>query len=103
MATESFFHSVSLSALDSGDHRAAILRADEERAAERLTQIRAQSSTLATPVERIRLWEALHGLNLPLRAGHKLLQVIADDTALSVEQVNDERERRSAARQVTAG
>ena len=77
------------------DRRAAVLRADEERAAERHSQIEAQSSVLRTPQERIELWERLHGLKLPLAGTHKLIRLIAVTTALTVEQVHEEQRRRS--------
>jgi hypothetical protein len=74
------------------DRRAAVLRADEERAAERHSQIEAQSSILRTPQERIELWE-----RLPVAGTHKLIRLIAATTALTVEQVHEEQRRRSGA------
>lgn len=79
------------------DRRAAVLRADEERAAERHSQIEAQSSILRTPQERIELWERLHGLRLPIAGTHKLVRLIAVTTALTVDQVHEEQRRRSGA------
>jgi hypothetical protein len=78
------------------DRRAQVERQQQERAAERQEQIAAQSSEFAAPEERIRLWEKLHALQLPRSATHKLVHVIAAQTHLSVQQVRDEQQRRSA-------
>lgn len=51
-----------------------------------------------TPEMRIRVWERLHGLELPARAGHPLLEVVAKDTELSLQQVQEEQRQRTAAR-----
>jgi hypothetical protein len=76
------------------DRRAAALRAEQERAALRQSQIEAQSSPSMSAQERIRLWEDLHGLRLPRDANHKLIGIIAGDTALTPQQVRDEQLRR---------
>ena len=54
---------------------------------ERQQQLALLTSPLSTPDERIRLWEKLHALNLPKSPSHKLLQIIADQTELSLQQV----------------
>jgi hypothetical protein len=82
--------------IDPSDRRAAILHAEQERAAERRSQIEALSSPDSLPEERIRLWERLHGLNLPRDAEHKLLRIIARDTALTLRDVQDEQLQRAA-------
>jgi hypothetical protein len=79
---------------DIKDRRAAIERAEQERAAERNSRIEAQSSPLLTPQERVQRWEDLHGVRLPADPNHKLVRVIALDTALAIEQVRDEQTRR---------
>jgi uncharacterized caspase-like protein len=81
--------------LDANERRAAALRAEQERAELRSSKIEAQASPFATPQERIRLWEDLHGLRLPISADHRLVRVIATSTALSVREVHDEQIRRS--------
>ncbi|MFL6549345.1 MAG: hypothetical protein ACJ8OJ_11670 [Povalibacter sp.] len=80
---------------DPSDRRAAILHAEQERAAARRQQLEALVSPNSLPEDRIKLWEQLHGLNLPRDAEHKLLRVIARDTALNLSQVHDEQLRRS--------
>jgi hypothetical protein len=49
-----------------------------------------------TPEERIRLWEKLHVLSLPRIATHPLLSLIASQTALTLQQVQDEQRRRTS-------
>lgn len=79
---------------DGSDRRLAVERADKERAAERNSRIEAQSSPLLTPQERVQRWEDLHGVRLPTDPNHKLVRVIATQTALAIEQVRDEQTRR---------
>jgi hypothetical protein len=55
-----------------------------------------QSSSLHTPEERIRLWEQLHVLSLPRASTHPLLSLIASQTALTLQQVRDEQQRRAS-------
>ncbi len=80
--------------LEGSERRAAAIRAEEERAQLRHSRIEAQSSPYATPQERIRLWEELHGLALPRDHDHRLVGVIATHTALTVKDVHDEQTRR---------
>jgi hypothetical protein len=89
--------------LEAGDRRAAVLLAEEERAALRRSQIEAQSSPLMTAEERIRLWESLHGLSLPRDLQHKLVHVIATNTGLSAREVRDEQLRRNELAQAPRG
>jgi hypothetical protein len=98
-----FVDVATLSGLDLDERRAAIQRADEERAELRQSQIQAQASPVATPDERIRRWEDLHGLRLPRDPNHKLIQVIANDTALPVEEVIAEQRRRADASRAKSG
>jgi hypothetical protein len=80
---------------DPNERRAAILHAEQERAAARRLQLEALASPHSLPEDRIRLWEQLHSLNLPRDAQHKLLNIIARDTALTLNEVQDEQLRRS--------
>lgn len=82
-----------------GEQRAAALRQEEERAAFRQSELASQASPLFEPHERIRIWEKLHALRLPLTPNHKLLGVIAAQTELTIEQVEGEQARRAAATQ----
>jgi hypothetical protein len=80
------------------DRRVAIERANEERAAARLARIEALSSPMLSIQERVQLWESLHELRLPADPRHSLLRVIARDTALALEQVRAEQQRRKEPR-----
>lgn len=53
-----------------------------------------QSSELNTPAMRIRAWERLHRLTLPRGSAHAVLNVIANATRLTLEQVREEQQRR---------
>ena len=54
-----------------------------------------QSSELNTPEVRIRAWERLHRLTLPRGSAHAVLDVVAQATRLTLEQVREEQRRRS--------
>jgi hypothetical protein len=77
------------------DRRAAFQREELERETLRKEQLALQSSPLKTPEERIRLWEQLHAIRLPVAATHKLVRVIATQTELSVQAVQREQRRRA--------
>jgi hypothetical protein len=83
--------------LDADERRAAVQQAEEERARLRHLRIEAQSSPFSTPQERIRLWEELHSLSLPRDRGHRLVRVIASQTALTLQDIHDEQARRASA------
>lgn len=54
-----------------------------------------QSCELNTPAIRIRAWERLHRLTLPRGSAHSVLNVVAEATHLTLEQVREEQQRRS--------
>ncbi len=94
----------SLNGLDGfADPRAAVLRAAQERAALRHSQIEAQASPTLTAQQRIQLWENLHALRLPVSPQHKLVRLIATHTSLSVAEVVQEQHRRAGADKVQSG
>jgi hypothetical protein len=95
MSLQRFPDNTFATGIDANERRAAALRAEQERADLRHARIEAQSSPFTTPQERIRLWEDLHGLALPRSADHKLVRVIANHTALTVHEVQEEQARRS--------
>jgi hypothetical protein len=80
------------------ERRAAVIRADQEQAASRLERLASQSSPFTEPEERIRIWERLHELRLPRSTEHSLVRVIATQTDLTVQVVQQEQRRRAAAR-----
>lgn len=77
------------------ERKAAAQRRYEEHMAERQRQLDAQASPHNTPAERIRIWEQLHGLNLPRDSGHRLLPIIAMQTGLALAAVEEEQRRRA--------
>ena len=79
------------------DRRAAAQRDEEDRIAQRKKFLAALTSPHHEPQRRIRLWEQLHAMHLPQAAEHRLIAVIAAQTALSVEQVHAEQARRVTA------
>ena len=78
------------------DHRQAMERAEQERAAVRLRALEAQSSAGNDPQVRITTWERLHALSLPRTPEHTLVKVIATQTHLTVDQVHLEQQRRAS-------
>jgi hypothetical protein len=76
------------------ERRAAVLRADEERAIERRRELDLQTSPGKDPQERISIWERLHALRLPALATHPLVAVIANDTELTLRDIEAEQHRR---------
>jgi hypothetical protein len=83
------------------DRRIEAARVEAERAASRQLEIDAQSEGSSSPQERIRLWERLHALNLPQGGTHPLIAVIAQQTSLSLLDVQGEQQRRLAPCEVT--
>jgi hypothetical protein len=83
--------------LEGPDRRAAALRDEQARKELRQSKLDALTSPFAEPSERIRQWEDLYGLRLPRSAEHRLVRVIAQRTALSPQQIQDEQRRRASA------
>jgi|SRR5579863_9969906 len=79
-------------------YAARIIRERIEEAESALQEQRIeQSSELNTPAMRIRAWERLHRLTLPRGPAHAVLNVVANATRLTLEQVREEQRRRSEA------
>jgi len=76
------------------ERRAAVLRAQEERALVRRRALDSQAAADTAPHERIRIWEQLHGLTLPCTASHPLLAVVAAHTNLTLRDITEEQHRR---------
>ena len=68
----------------------------EEAAKRRQAQIDEQSSPLNSPQVRIRAWERLHQIDLPRDPNHRLLQLIAANTGLTVDEVRAEQQARGS-------
>jgi hypothetical protein len=71
----------------------ALLQAEAlERRQQDLQQ---QSSPQNSPGDRIRIWERLHQLALPVNPAHRLVSIIAANTGLSTEEVHEEQRLRA--------
>lgn len=76
------------------DHRARVHREADEREQRRQLQLNEQRLTTNSPPARIRAWEKAHGLRLPTSPTHPILVLIATDTALTVDQIQEEQQAR---------
>lgn len=76
-------------------YRNQIKQAEEDRAKQRDGDLEAQVSPFKEPRERIEIWERIHALALPRARTHALVDVIARQTQLTIDQVRGEQLRRS--------
>jgi hypothetical protein len=89
-----FMHRLGESQADCRE-RMALMQAEAlERRQQELQQ---QSSPLNSPGDRIRLWERLHQVDLPLNPAHRLVSIIAANTGLSTAEVQEEQRLRATA------
>ncbi len=80
------------------DHRARVAIEADERMEKRRTEQAEQCASDSTPQMRIRAWEKVHGLRLPLDAAHAIVALVANETHLTVAEVWEEQSARRAAR-----
>lgn len=66
-----------------------------EKAEKRKLAVAELKSELYSPAERIRAWEKLHDLRLPLGSDHLVLAFVARSTGLTLAQIRDEQKIRS--------
>ena len=78
------------------DHRNQMAMEAAERVARRQAELAELGSDAWTPGARIQAWERLHGLRLPAAANHPVIQVIAAETRLPVEEILAEQRARTA-------
>jgi hypothetical protein len=78
------------------DYRERMSRLQAEAAESRRRELSEQTSMMNTPERRIRIWEHLHALPLPRSESHPLLAVVANQTGLTLEQVQEEQRKRQA-------
>lgn len=78
------------------DYRERLQRQQAEATEQRARELAEQTSTLNTASDRIRIWERRHGLPLPTDPSHRLLQVVASGTGLTLEAVRAEQRLRRA-------
>jgi hypothetical protein len=78
-----------------GPYRARAEIEEEERALQKRSQLAAQRSEQNPPDVRIRAWEDVHKLRLPVDSEHPILDVIAVGTRLTLAQVQAEQRARA--------
>jgi hypothetical protein len=71
------------------DYRARLAMEEEARVQQRRLDLAEQSSAANAPEARIRAWEKVHGLRMPSKLEHAILDVIALDTRLGLSAVQD--------------
>jgi hypothetical protein len=76
------------------EQRARIAREHAEREELRQAELVELSAIRNVPGDRIRRWERMHGLTLPLDPNHNVLEIIAFATHLELAQVREEQLRR---------
>lgn len=79
------------------DHRARVAIEAAARREQRRAELAEQCASSAAPETRIRTWEKVHGLRLPLDPAHPIVAVIATNTHLTVAEVQQEQGARRAA------
>ncbi len=84
------------------DFRARLVHQQAEAAERRKLDLAEQTSRLKTAEERIRIWERIHEVVLPRDPAHRLVEIIATNTALTADDVRSEQRRRTAARAAIA-
>jgi predicted nuclease of restriction endonuclease-like RecB superfamily len=77
------------------DYRARVAAHQAEIVERRHQELMEQTSSANSPAARIKIWERLHQAALPRAPTHKVLQVIAAHTGLSIEEVRDEQRQRT--------
>jgi hypothetical protein len=80
------------------DHRARVAIEAAARVEKRRAEQAEQCASSSAPEMRIRAWEKVHGLRLPLDAAHPIVAVVATETHLSLAEVREEQRARRAAR-----
>ena len=82
------------------DFRERLAREQAQAAERRQHALTEQASTLNTPQQRIRIWEQLHAIELPRSSAHRLIDIIAANTGLTVAQIREEQQQRATGRTV---
>lgn len=80
------------------DYRQRMALLQAEAIERRQLELSEQRSPTNTPADRIRIWERLHQLPLPRSPSHRLINVIAANTGLSLAEVRAEQHVRAAAK-----
>jgi hypothetical protein len=83
------------------DHRERLAMEEEKRVEQRTRQIEELRSEFNSASARIRAWEKMHGLSLPVSPTHPVLEIIAASTGVPLTALREEQQARLA-RQATA-
>jgi hypothetical protein len=78
------------------DHRQRLAHEEYERAERKRLELADLRSSLNGPDARIRAWEKAHGLRMPSKPMHPVLEVIAAATQLTLQEVTEEQRLRAA-------
>lgn len=78
------------------EHRARVASALEENQRKRKLEAAEQVAVDNSPSVRIRAWERIHELRLPMDPTHALVRLIARTTNLTVADIHEEQRRRLA-------
>ena len=73
-----------------GDYRERAAQRQAELETRRRRELVEQCSTHIPAADRIRIWERLHQVALPRDPGHRLVEVIAAQTALTTDDIHQE-------------
>lgn len=84
------------------EHRARIAIEAAEREGKRRAGQAEQCASSSAPGLRIRAWEKVHELRLPLNAAHPIVAVVAAETHLTLAEVQEEQRARRVARLATS-
>jgi hypothetical protein len=76
------------------DYRVRIAREQAEAVEKRQQELLEQMSERNSAEVRVRIWERVHAVQLPRATNHRLLQVVATQTGLTLDQIRDEQQRR---------
>jgi hypothetical protein len=77
------------------DYRARLRLEEQERAERKRMDQLDQRSSANSPETRVRAWEKVHALRMPVDPNHPILDVIAVATRLTLTEVQEEQRRRA--------
>ena len=80
------------------EYRERLAMVQAEALERRQQELGEQCSPLKTAADRIRIWERLHQLPMPINPSHRLITVIAENTGLTLAEVLAEQQERATAK-----
>jgi hypothetical protein len=76
------------------DHRARLERARQEATEKREQALFDQRSLANSTETRVRTWEKLHQVRLPKDPGHNILLIVAQETGMTLQEVQEVQRQR---------